>query len=289
MSIEKEIATKRTDWEWEIKPETSWFGISFKEVYAYKDLLSGLTRKEFLGLYHQTLLGPFWALLQPLLTVLTFVLVFNTVIGISTGGVPPFLYNLIGVTLWTLFSEVFLNVSKTFTQNAQVFSKVYFPRIIVALSNLWLQFILYGIQLILLAVVFLCYLVWGQIHVNPINMLLILPATIITAGIAFGGGLIFSVLTAKYRDLLAIVQLIVRLLMFLCPIFYSLAMVPKKVKWLVELNPLSAQFEVFRFAFTGKGGVTEMQFLYSLVFMVVLVIGGVLLFNKMSDKLMDVI
>jgi lipopolysaccharide transport system permease protein len=143
--------------------------------------------------------------------------------------------------------------------------------------------------LILLVVVSLCYLLWGQIHVNPINMLLILPATIITAGIGFGGGLIFSVLTAKYRDLLAIVQLIVRLLMFLCPIFYSLAMGPKKVKWMVELNPLSAQFELFRFAFTGKGGVTGMQFLYSLVFMLLLVIGGVLLFNKMSDKLMDVI
>jgi lipopolysaccharide transport system permease protein len=276
-------------WDWEIKTETSWFGVSFKELYSYKDLLLRLTRKEFLGSFQQTLLGPFWVLLQPLLTTLIYVLVFNTVIGISTGDTPPMLFNLIGITLWNLFSEIFLNTSKTFTQNVEIFSKIYFPRIIVSLSGLWLQIILFGVQLLFLFSVYIFFLVSGHINLNLANLWMIVPTIITVAGIAFGAGLIFSVLTAKYRDLLALMQLLIRLLMFLCPIFFSMSMVPESVKWLVNLNPLSMQFELFRYAFLGEGSLTALGVLYSSLFMVALVFFGVLLFNKMSDKLMDVI
>ena len=278
-----------SNWEWEIKPETSWRNISFVELYSYKDLLLQLTRKDFLGLYQQTLLGPFWVLLQPLLTVLTFVVVFNNVIGIPTGGVPPFLFNLIGITLWNLFSEIFLQTSKTFIQNAEIFSKVYFPRIIVALSTLWLQLLLFGIQLLLLIAVYLYYFFTGQVDFNAVQGLLIFPLIAITAGIGFGGGLIFSVLTAKYRDLLSLIQVLIRLLMFICPVFYTLSMVPQKFLWLVNINPLSALFEYFRFAFLGVGSINEIQLLYSIGFMVVIVFFGIMLFNKMSYKLIDIL
>jgi lipopolysaccharide transport system permease protein len=286
---EQSSATKMAPWDWEIKPETTWWNINLKEVYSYKDLLLQLTRKDFLGLYQQTLLGPFWVLLQPLLTVLTYLLVFNKLIGIPTDGVPPFFFYLIGITLWNLFSEVFLQTSKTFSQNAEIFGKVYFPRIIVALSNLWLQLLLFLIQMLLLTVTFLFFIIIHKASFEISHIGLILPAIIVTSGIGFGGGLIFSVLTAKYRDLLPLMQLIIRLLMFVCPVFYSLAIVPKKLKWLVNINPLSAPFELFRFAFLGKGNINAFQFFYSAGFMVIIVCFGIVLFNKMSDRLMDVI
>lgn len=289
MKDEQSNAPKMATWDWEIKPETSWWNINLKELYSHKDLLLQLTRKDFLGLYQQTLLGPFWVLLQPLLTVFTYVLVFNRLIGIPTDGVSPFFFYLIGITLWNLFSEVFLQTSKTFSQNAEIFGKVYFPRIIVALSNLWLQLLLFLIQLLLLIVAYLFFIIIHKASFEISHIGLILPAIIVTSGIGFGGGLIFSVLTAKYRDLLPLMQLVIRLLMFVCPVFYSLAIVPKKLQWLVNINPLSEPFELFRFAFLGKGNINVFQFFYSTGFMVIIVCFGIVLFNKMSDRLMDVI
>ena len=236
-------------------------GVSIKELLSYKDLLFRLVRKEFLSSYQQTLLGPFWVLLKPLLTVLTYMLVFTKVMRVSTEGVPPFVYFLIGITLWNLFSDIFLFTAKTFMQNQSIFSKIYFP-------------LIFGFT--------------GQVHLNFNNILISIPVIVITAGIGFGAGLVFAILTAKYKDLFALLQLIISLLMFVCPIFYSLSMVPQKVKWIVNINPLSSQFEMFRYAFLGKGEISGLQFLYSTVFMGLLVTFGVLLFNKMSDQLMDI-
>lgn len=279
---------KSSLWEWEITRQTPWFGASFKELYSFKDLLFRLVRKEFLMYYQQTLLGPLWMVIQPLLTVLTYVLIFDKVIGLQTEGVPPFLFYLTGITLWSLFSDIFLGTSGTFSQNAHIFSKVYFPRIIAPIAILLLHILRFFIQLILLIIVILYYHFTGRFSIDG-NWLASIPVIILTAGIAFGAGLIFSVLTAMYRDLMNLQQLLVRLLMFLCPIFYALAMVPEDKKWLVSLNPLSSVFEVFRYAFIGKGSISFHELLYSGIWMLVLVIVGVLLFNKRGDKLMDVI
>jgi lipopolysaccharide transport system permease protein len=276
-------------WDWEIKPKTSWWNINIAELYSYKDLILQLTRKDFLGQYQQTLLGPFWVILQPLLSVFVYVFAFNNVIGISTGNVPPFLFNLIGITLWNLFSEIFLQTSKTFLQNGDVFNKVYFPRIIVAISTFWLQLQLFGINLLLLFVTYTYYVIMGHVDYDLGQLLLIIPIIIITAGIGFGGGLIFSVLTAKYRDLLSLIQLLIRLLMFVCPIFYTLSMVPQNVQWFVIINPLSSLFEYFRYAFIGTGSLNILLLSYSIVFMIIIVSFGVILFNKMSDKLIDIL
>jgi len=283
------MSEKHIGWDWEIKNQTTWLGASFKELYSYKDLLLRLVRKEFLASYQQTLLGPLWVILLPLLTVLTYVLVFNKVIGISTEGFPALLYYLTGITLWNLFSDIFLGIIPSFSQNAPIFSKVYFPRIIVPLSILLLHCVRFSIQFIFLLIVLLYYYFIDKINIDSGTLLFSIPAIITTAGIAFGAGLFFSIITVKYRDLLAMIQFIMRLFMFLCPIFYSLAMVPQKIKWLVVLNPLTSQFELFRYAFLGKGSFSGIQILYSVVGMLLLVIGGVLLFNKKGDQLMDVV
>ncbi|MEJ7766831.1 MAG: ABC transporter permease [Chitinophagaceae bacterium] len=283
------MTEKQVHWDWEIKSQTTWLGASWKELYSFKDLLFRLVRKDFLASYQQTLLGPFWAVLQPILTVLIYVLVFNKVMSVSTQGIPPFLYYLIGITLWNLFSDIFQYTSITFTANAYIFSKVYFPRIITPLAVMLLHGIRFLIQLLLLIGVLLYYYFTGEVELLPVNALLAIPTVIITAGIGLGSGLIFSIITAKYRDLQNMIQLIIRLLMFVCPIFYSTAMVPAKIKWIVLLNPLSSQFEMFRYAFIGIGETSLLPFLYSTLFMIALVGSGVLLFNKMGDKLIDVI
>jgi lipopolysaccharide transport system permease protein len=275
-------------WDWEIKSETSWLGASFRELFSYKDLLLRLVRKEFLASFQQTLLGPFWVIFQPLLTVLTYMFVFRNLMHLSTEGFPSFLYYLTGITLWNLFSDLFLNTSNTFLQNVAVFSKVYFPRLIAPLSILLLYLLRFGIQLgfLLIAYIYFCFA--GNVQFDFFRLLIIIPAIIITAGIGFGAGLIFSILSTKYKDLLGLLQLLIRLLMFVCPIFYSLAVVPNKLKAYVYLNPLSSVFEFFRYAFLGKGQIEAIPFLYSIICMIVLLGGGVLLFNKMGDKLMDV-
>ena len=276
------------DWDWEIKSQTTWLGVSFKELVSYKDLLFRLVRKEFLASFQQTLLGPLWVIFQPLLTVLTYVLVFGKLVGLSTEGFPSFLYYLTGITLWNLFSDLFLNTSSTFLQNIGIFSKVYFPRLIAPLSVLLLYVLRFGIQLCFLLIVYAVFCFNGQVHFDFLRMLMIFPVIIIVSGIAFGSGLIFSILSTKYKDLLSLMQLLIRLLMFVCPIFYSLSMVPQKLKLFVYINPLSSQFEFFRFAFLGKGQVEAMPFIYSVFCMLLFVGGGILLFNKMGDKLMDV-
>lgn len=276
-------------WEWEINKKTSWLGASLRELYHYKDLLLRLVRKDFLSSYQQTLLGPFWVLLQPILTVLTSVLIFSKIIGVSTDGIPPLLYYLAGITLWNLFSEIFLGTAVTFTQNAQVFSKVYFPRIIVPLSVVLLSGLRFLIQMGLLFAALLYYYFAGGISLSGSTFLWCIPVVIATAGIGLGAGLIFSIFTAKYRDFLGLLQIILRLLMFICPIFYPMSIVPQKLQWIMGLNPMSAQFELFRFAMLGKGQFTSGQVMYSTIIMVLLVGGGLLLFNKISDKLIDVV
>lgn len=283
------MSNKQIHWDWEIKPQTTWLGASWKELYSYKDLLLRLVRKDFLASYQQTLLGPLWAVLQPIFAVLIYVLVFYKVIGVTTQGIPPFLYYLTGITLWNLFSDIFQNTSTTFVVNVYLFTKVYFPRIITPLAVMLLQCVRFLIQLVLLLCVLLYYYFTGKVGLHLGGFLLAIPVIIITAGLGFGSGIIFSILTAKYRDLQNMIQLVIRLLMFVCPIFYSLAIVPQKVKWLVLLNPLSSLFEIFRITFLGVGEFSFLQFLYSAVCMVLMVAGGVLLFNKTGDKLIDVL
>lgn len=276
-----------TAWDWEIRPQTTWLGTSFKELVSYRELLQRLVRKEFLATYQQTLLGPLWVVIIPLFTVLTYVVVFNKIMGFATQGVPPLLYYLTGITLWNLFADTFLAIVPTFSQNAQIFTKVYFPRIIVPLSVAALQLIRFAVQLLLLAIVASYFVITNKVSLPLDGILYALPAVFVTAGFAIGSGLIFSIITTKYRDLQALLQFGIRLLMFFCPIFFAYNMTSSKYAWLVALNPLSILFEYFRYAFTGIGYLGGPEFLYSVLATVVVLVAGMLLFNKSGDKLID--
>jgi lipopolysaccharide transport system permease protein len=279
---------RKTEFGWKITGKSAWLGASLRELYSYKDLLLRMVRKDLLMYYQQTLLGPLWMLLQPILTVVTYVVIFDKIIGLPTDGIPSFLFYLAGITLWTLFADVFTGVSTTFAQNASIFSKVYFPRIIAPLANLLLHLLRFAIQLSLLIIVIAYYHYSGKYSISG-NWLLSVPVIMVTAGMAFGAGLIFSVITVTYRDLINFQQLLVRLLMFLCPIFYSLSMIQGSKRWLVNLNPLAPMFEAFRYCFLGKGDFSAGAIFYSTTFMLVLCISGILIFNKKSDRLIDVI
>lgn len=275
--------------QWQITPRSGWLELNLKELFRYKDLLFRLVRRDFLMLYQQTLLGPAWIVLQPLLTVFTFMLIFGLIIKVPTNGVPPFLFYLTGITLWNVFADIFVGTATVFTGNAQVFSKVYFPRLIVPLSTTLLHYARLVIQLLLLIGVILFYHLTGRYTVHPSTWILSVIPLLITGGIALGCGLVFSVLTARYRDLMNLLHLGVRLLMFVCPIFFAVSLVSANLRWIVYLNPLTPLFELFRYAWLGEGSFTLMQIAVSCAAMIVLLTGGIILFNKKADALLDVV
>lgn len=277
-------------WDWEIRPQTTWWGASLAEYWLYRHLLMGLVRRDFLLGYQQTVLGPLWMLLQPILTMLTYVLVFGKLVGISTGTVPPGLFYLAGIVLWNLFNDSFTGTSTTFSDNAHIFSKVYFPRLLMPLARMLGFLLSFGIQFTFLLLLLAYYWVFTPLAVPPVaSMPLALVALVLVSIQSLALGLLFSVLTGKYRDIKFLVGLGTRLLMFLTPVIYPLQHVAPKWRWLMELNPLTSLFELFRWALLGQGLVTAGQVLYSLVFTLLLFAGALLTFNKQGDKLMDVV
>jgi lipopolysaccharide transport system permease protein len=282
--------SKATNWDWEIKANSSWWGASPAELWSYRYLLLGLIRKNFLLGYQQTVLGPLWLLLQPIMTMLTYVLIFGKVVGISTGQVPPVLFYLAGIVLWNLFNDTFIGTSTIFRENAHIFSKVYFPRLVTPVAQLIGCLVSFGIQFLFLLLVLTYYLAFTSWHAHSIGWLLLIPFSIVlVATQSLALGLFFSVLTGKYRDVTFIVGLGVRLLMFLTPVIYPLQYVAEKWRWVVMLNPLTPLFELFRWALLGQGLVTIEQMLCSACFTLVLIMGALLTFNKQGDKLMDVV
>lgn len=282
------MSGKQEEWKWVINAQTSWLGAPVQELVAHKDLLFGLVRKDLLGSYQQTLLGPLWILVQPIFSVIIYVIVFSRIMGLETAGVPAFLFFLIGITLWNLFSDLLTQTSSTITTNVHIFSKVYFPRLISPLSILVLHYFRFIIHFTLLVGVFIYFIWMGKVDFVFSRMVLCLIPILVCSGFAFGFGLVFSVLTAKYRDLAGLLQILLRLFMFICPVFYSMTTIPVKYRFYIEWNPLAYQFELFRYAFTGHGLIAFYPIILGIVLMVFTLSVGVLLFNKMTDKLMDV-
>jgi lipopolysaccharide transport system permease protein len=277
-------------WDWEISARRSWWNINLKEWWFYRHLLGRLVRREFLLNYQQTVLGPLWILLQPVLTLIVYVLVFGRIIGIPTGGAPPVLFYLSGIILWNFFSETFINTAFTFNQNAQLFSKVYFPRLIIPLSAMASHGLRFVVQAILLLVLWLYYRFYVGVPLQTGIAILSIPLVLLLTGvIAFSAGIIFSVFTARYRDLMNVVHLGVRLLMFITPVVYPAAVIPEKAGWIAAWNPLMAPFECFRWSVLGEGNFTAWQSGYSIVFALILFFAALSLFSRQGDKLMDVV
>lgn len=283
------MAAEKASFEWEINSSLSWFHIPWRELRQHKDLLFRFVRRDFLASYQQTILGPVWILLQALLVALTYVVVFKTVMGVSTDNSPSGLFYLIGILLWNYFSESFTSVSSTYTLYASIFSKVYFPRIIVSISFLVSNLIRIGIQSILFFAVYFFYLLTTNTISPGIEILLVPFYILVLSGMSLGLGLIFASITVKYRDVQNLLYFLLRIIMFVSPVIYPLSIVPENYRACFLLNPLTPVFEMCRFAFLGSGFNNYFYLLYAVVFTVVVMIAGIILFNRGDGKAMDVI
>lgn len=282
-------AREERDWAWEIKPESFWFESPLPQLWSYRHLLLRIVRRDFLIHHQQTLLGPLWIIFQPVIILVIYLLIFQKAVGLSTDGLPPTLFYLSGIILWTLFSECFTGTAFTFIQNGTLFGKVYFPRLIIPLSVVLVNFARFGIQFSIFFF-FLLVIDPARLTDDPLRWLgSMIFSTGVIAGLGMGLGLVFSILTAKYRDLVNVIHLIVRLLMFATPVIYPLSIVHPEMRSWVNLNPLCSVVELFRYGFLGEGTFTEWQLVYSFSVMVLLIVGGALLFNKFGNKLQDVI
>jgi len=281
--------TEEKNWTLEIKPKRHLLDINLKELWQYKDLIFLFVRRDFVAKYKQTILGPLWFLIQPLLTTIMFTVVFGNIAGISTDGLPKMLFYLTGITAWNYFAESFKATSNTFVTNAAIFGKVYFPRLTMPISIVISGLIQFGIQFLFLLGFMVYFAIVGADFSPNIYVLLIPVLIFIMAGLGLGFGIIISSLTTKYRDLTNLVSFGVQLWMYASPIIYPLSEIPEKYKFAIIANPVSPIIETFRFALLGKGSFDFMYLLYSFVFMVVVLGVGIVLFNKVEQSFMDTV
>lgn len=283
--------TNTDNWTEIISPKTNPFDLRLADVWRYKDLLLQLVKRDFYAQYRQTILGPLWHLIQPALTTFMFFVVFNKIANIPTGGLPASLFYMCSITIWNYFSSCFSSTSATFTTNASLFGKVYFPRLVMPLSSVVSNIIRFGIQLLLLIAFIIYHQAAGTYHFHfGFNNLLIPVIIIIMAGMGLGAGIIISSLTTKYRDFTVLIAFGVQLLMYITPVAYPLSYAQKSsYKNLIEFNPLTAPVEGFRYAVFGEGDFNLSLFIYSIVCMLVLLFAGVLMFNKVEKSFMDTV
>lgn len=277
-------------WDWEVDHRTRWNHWNWQNLWAYRHLLGRLIRREFLINYQQTILGPVWVVLQPVLTLIVYVLVFGKWLGVDTGTAPPVLFFLSGILLWGLCNDVFTGTAFIFSWYSYLFSKVYFPRVIIPLSIAGTQLARFAIQLGLLVIVLVYYAMTGRFQFSfNAWLLFLLPAVLLTAAFALALGMIFSIVTAQYRDLSNVVHIGIRLFMFVTPVIYPVSLVPSGIRWLVRLNPLTAVFEAFRRGILGQGQFTTGELVYSITFIMILLWLAMAWFHKQAARLIDVV
>jgi len=273
----------------EIKPQNSLLAIDFKEILRYKDLLYMFIKRDIITQYKQTILGPLWFFIQPTLTTIMYMIVFGGIAGISTDGLPQPLFYLAGISLWNYFSECLNKTSNTFTANAGIFGKVYFPRLIVPMSTVTSTLLKLFIQLLLFTGVYVYYVLMGY-AIQPNLYALLFPVLIvILAGLALGFGILFSSLTTKYRDLTLLLSFFVQLWMYATPVIYPLSVMSEKKQWIMVMNPVTSVVETFKYGFLGKGTFEWAHLAYSFGFMSVLLVIGIIVFNRVQRSFMDTV
>jgi len=278
------------EWDLVIRPKSRLLDIDLKSVWKYRDLLFILVYRDFVAQYKQTILGPLWLLIQPILTTITFTVIFGNLAKISTDGIPSVVFYLSGITLWTYFADCLNKTSNTFIANAGIFGKVYFPRLVVPLSILVSNLFKLGIQFMVFLVFWGYYLITKHSFSPQWQFMWLLPFLIVLmAGLGLGFGILISSLTTKYRDLIFLIGFGVQLMMYASPIVYPLSIVPEKYKWYILINPVSSVIESFKFIFLGAGYFSFQALLYSFVFMMVLLFFSLLIFNKIERDFMDVV
>lgn len=276
-------------WTEEIKSNDSLFFINFKEVWQYRDLLMMLVKKEYITFYKQTILGPIWFFVQPILTTIIYVLLFGQIAKLSTDGSPQMAFYLSGITLWNYFSECLTKTSSVFRDNAAVMGKVYFPRLIMPLSIVVSGLMKFTIQFGLFVCVIL-YFSFVKELIHPNAWVLATPfLLLLMASFSLGMGMIFSALTTKYKDLVFLLSFGIQLLMYATPVVYSIASIPEKYKWILIANPLTGIFECFRYGFLGSGSFEPSSLIMSAIITTIILAVGVVIFNKVEKSFMDTV
>ena len=281
--------TEESEWTLEIKPVSGWFNLHLKDIWRYRDLLFMFVRRDFVAVYKQTILGPFWFFIQPILTTITFTIVFGNIAKIPTEGIPPVLFYMSGIVCWGYFSDCLTRTSSTFIANASIFGKVYFPRLVTPLSSVISLLLKFGIQMLLL-IGFVIYFKASGSDINPNIYILLTPYLILLmAGLGLGFGILVSSLTTKYRDFAFLVGFGVQLLMYATPVIYPLSQAPEKYRWIIQANPMTAIIETFRFAFLGAGTFGFGNLIYTTIFTIVILGIGIIIFNRVEKTFMDTV
>ena len=289
IKIKTQGADEREEWSLIIKPVSGWLNIDLKALWNYKDLIILFVRRDFVSLYKQTVLGPLWFFIQPVLTTITFTVIFSNIAGLSTDGLPSVLFYLAGITCWNYFADCLTATSRTFSANANIFGKVYFPRLVLPISIVLSNLLKFGIQLLVFLSLFAYYRIFGS-NVNSNSTILLFPLLVfLMAGLGLVLGIIISSLTTKYRDLQHLITFGIQLLMYASPIVYPLATVPDKYKWILMLNPMTSIIETFKFGFLGSGVFSPYALLYSFLFMCIGLVAGIIIFSKVEKSFMDTV
>ena len=277
-------------WTMTIEPQRSLLDLRLGELWRYRDLVMLFVRRDFVSVYKQTILGPLWYLIQPLLTTLTFTVIFGNIASLPTDGLPQFLFYMSGTVVWGYFAACLTKTSETFVQNAHLFGKVYFPRLAVPVSVLISSLVTFLIQFAM----FLLFVSYFALRGTPIQLnrlwIALSPLLVLMmAGLGLGFGIIISSLTTKYRDLRFLVQFGVQLLMYATPVIYPVSSIPERFQWIILANPMTPIVEAFRYAFLGAGTVDIYHLMYSFGFMLVVVFLGSIIFNRVEQTFMDTV
>jgi len=280
------------DWLFEITPKNKFFSLNLREVWQYRDLLFLFVKRDVITVYKQTVLGPLWYLIQPLFTSVTFTIIFNNVAGIDTGTVPPFLFNLAGITVWNYFTACLTGTSDTFKANAAIFGKVYFPRIITPLSVVISNLVKFGIQFLIFIGFYIFYYFQGA-NLGLNSLILFFPVLIVMMGIlGLGLGMLISATVTKYRDFIHLIGFGIQLLMYLSAVMYPMELIKDKLPsygWLVEYNPLAYIIETARYMLLNVGEVSILGLSYTFVVTIAVFFIGLLVFNKTEKSFIDTV
>lgn len=273
-----------------IKPTSSLFELNLRELWEYRDLIYMYVKRDIVTFYKQTIMGPLWFVIQPILTTVMFMFVFGNLAGLSTDGIPQPLFYFSGIILWNYFADCLTRNSKIFLENQNVFGKVYFPRLVVPISITISNLVKFFIQFIIFIGIYLYYFFSSGGTVAPNIYLTLFPLLVIlAAGLSLGFGIIFSSLTTKYRDLNFLLQFGVQLWMYITPVIYPLNSMPADRQWIIALNPMTSVIETFKYAAIGEGVFSWAYLAYSFVFMLILLFAGIVVFNKVEKGFMDTV
>ncbi|MDD5327079.1 MAG: ABC transporter permease [Phycisphaerae bacterium] len=276
-------------WDLVIQPRRLWFDLHLRDLWCYRDLVGLFVKRDFVTFYKQTVLGPLWYIIQPLLTTVVFTVIFGKLAGIPMDGVPPFLFLLAGNVTWGYFAGCLNETSNTFVKNAGIFGKVYFPRLTVPVSVVIINLVKFSIQF----TVFLCfyaYFIARGAAVRPTFLLLLLPVLIFQmAVLSLGSGILISALTTKYRDLTFVMTFAVQLWMYISSVIIPASSIPEKYLPIYMLNPMVSVIEMFRYAFFGQGVVDVVYIVVSWVVTLAILSGGIILFSRVEKSFMDTV